>query len=153
MFGKSPFVQAIKAAANEAQRRGDRRIGTEHLLLGLLHDPHPALAEEVDLATARAALADLDSAALQAIGLDIGQAPQARPPKHPPVPGTALTTSARATINHAIKATTRKNRSADGPARLLHALLTQRWPNPVAQLIDQLGVDRVAVQARIDAAH
>ncbi|MFD0885532.1 Clp protease N-terminal domain-containing protein, partial [Streptosporangium algeriense] len=36
---KSPFAVVIKAAAEEARQRGDRRIGTEHLLLGLVHDP------------------------------------------------------------------------------------------------------------------
>ncbi|MFI9559417.1 Clp protease N-terminal domain-containing protein [Nonomuraea endophytica] len=149
---KSPFAAAVKAAAQEARQRGDRRIGTEHLLLGLLSDPGSTTSRAlgVDLATARAALADLDTAALRAIGLDVGQAPQTGPRRHPPVPVTALATGARAAINHTIKTTTRKNRNAQAPVQLLLALLTQREPDPVAQLLNHLGVDRPAVQAHID---
>ncbi len=160
MFGaeKSPFAAAVKAAAEEARRRGDRRVGTEHLLLGLLAAADPAnthaLGEDVlgvDLATARAALAELDAAALRAIGLDIDEAPQARPRKHPAVPATALTTSARAAINRAIKTTTRKNRNSEAPGQLLLALLTHNRPDPVAELLDHLGVDRTASRAHIES--
>ncbi|MFE3455362.1 Clp protease N-terminal domain-containing protein [Nonomuraea sp. NPDC059194] len=153
MFGseKSPFAVAIKAAMDEARQRGDRRMGTEHLLLGLLRDPSgsPARALGVDVAVARAALDALDAAALRAIGIDVGQAPQARPRKHPPVPGTALTTSARAAINQAVKSTRRRDRDAEGPGQLLLALLAQDRPDPVAELIDELHVDRAAVRARL----
>ncbi|MBB5078800.1 Clp protease N-terminal domain-containing protein [Nonomuraea endophytica] len=149
---KSPFATAVKAAAQEARQRGDRRIGTEHLLLGLLSDPGSTTSRAlgVDLATARAALADLDTAALRAIGLDVGQAPRTEPRRHPPVPVSALATGARAAVNHAIKTTTRKNRNAQAPVRLLLALLAQREPDPVAQLLNHLGVDRAAVHAHLD---
>ncbi len=30
----------LTSAAEEARRRGDRRLGTDHLLHGLLHDAH-----------------------------------------------------------------------------------------------------------------
>src|SRR5262245_53869018 len=62
----------LGAAAEEARRRGDRRIGTGHLLLGLLHDPtgEPARALGVDLESARAADDALDRAALAAVGVD-----------------------------------------------------------------------------------
>ncbi|WP_049574403.1 Clp protease N-terminal domain-containing protein [Nonomuraea sp. SBT364] len=153
MFGmeKSPFGQAIKAAQDEARQRGDRRMGTEHLLLGLLRDPAgaPARALGVDAAAARAALDTLDRAALRAIGIDVGDADRARPRKHPPLSGTALTSSARAAIVQAAKATTRKNRDQAGPAQLLLALLDQRHPDPVAELIDTLAVDRAAARARL----
>lgn len=155
MFGseKSPFAVAIKAAMDEARQRGDRRLGTEHLLLGLLRDPAgpPARALGVGVADARAALDALDGAALRAIGIDVGQAPQSRPRKHPPVPGTALTTSARAAINQAVKSTKRRDRDAEGPSQLLLALLAQARPDPVAELIDELGVDRTTVRTRLAA--
>ncbi|MFC7722578.1 hypothetical protein [Nonomuraea recticatena] len=38
------------------------------------------------VADARAALDALDGAALRAIGIDVGQAPQSRPRKHPRCP-------------------------------------------------------------------
>ncbi len=148
---KSPFAVAVKAAAEEARRRGDRRIGTEHLLLGLLHGDGSVGARTlgVDVAAARAALAELDAEALRAIGLNLGEAPTARPRRHPAVPATALTTSARAAVNQAIKTTTRKDRSTRGPAQLLLALLDQRRPDPVADLLDHLHVDRAAARAAL----
>ena len=63
---------AVTAALEEARHRGDRRLGTEHLLLGVLHarelDPLGELG--LDLPRARAALAALDVAALAAVGMD-----------------------------------------------------------------------------------
>ncbi|SDM73590.1 Clp protease N-terminal domain-containing protein [Allokutzneria albata] len=162
MFGaeKSPFAVAVKAAAEEARLRGDRRIGTEHLLLGLLTAAESTGARTpgadvlgVDLAAARAALAELDAAALRAIGLDVGQAPQARPRKHPAVPATALTTSARAAVNQAIKTTSRKDRNTQANTQLLLALLAHKRPDPVADLLDHLGVDRAVSRARIESRH
>ncbi|MBP2705054.1 Clp protease N-terminal domain-containing protein [Microbispora sp. RL4-1S] len=153
MFGseKSLFAVAVKAAADEARARGDRRVGTEHLLLGLLRGPDSVgvSALGTDLPTARAALAELDAAALRAIGLDVGQAPQAGARRHPVVSPAALTTSARAAVTHAIKMTTRKDRNTQAPVQLLLALLTQQRPDPVAELLDHMGVDRTAVRARI----
>jgi ATP-dependent Clp protease ATP-binding subunit ClpA len=150
MFGrdKSPFAVVVKAAFEEARQRGDRRLGTEHLLLGLLHHSDSARALGVDVAVARAALDELDRAALRMLGLEVGHIPKT-PRKHPAVPGTALTSSARAAINQAIKATTAKTRSAQAPRQLVLALLAQDRPDPVAQLIDQLSIDRAAVRSRI----
>ncbi|MFG6202546.1 Clp protease N-terminal domain-containing protein [Nonomuraea sp. JJY05] len=149
MFGfeKSRFGVIVKAAFEEARQRGDRRMGTEHLLLGVLHDADLARALGVDVAGARAALDELDRAALRMLGLEVGDLPRV-PRKHPPVPGTALTSSARATINQAIKGTTMKTRAAEAPRQLVLALLAQGRPDPVAGLIDHLRIDRAAVRSR-----
>src|SRR6266705_657818 len=74
----------LTSAAGEARRRGDRRLGTEHLLLGLLHDAGspPARALGVSLEAARAASGDLDLAALAAVGIRVehaGRAPEPLP--------------------------------------------------------------------------
>ncbi|MEU7899282.1 hypothetical protein AB0B45_41310 [Nonomuraea sp. NPDC049152] len=58
---------------------------------------------------------------------------------------TALTTSARAAINQAVKSTRRRDRDAEGPSQLLLALLAQDRPDPVAEL----RVDRPAVRTRL----
>ncbi|MFI7126906.1 Clp protease N-terminal domain-containing protein [Nonomuraea sp. NPDC050153] len=149
MFGfeKSRFGVIVKAAFEEARQRGDRRLGTEHLLLGVLRDAELARAVGVDVAGARAALDELDRAALRMLGLEVGDMPRS-PRKHPQVPSTALTSSARATINQAIKATTMKTRAAEAPRQLVLALLAQGRPDPVAGLIDHLGIDRAAVRGR-----
>jgi hypothetical protein len=147
MFGmrKTPFHVVVTAAFEEARLRGDRRLGTEHLLLGLLHHPDAPGALGVDLERARAALDELDRAALRMLGLEVGDLP-ATPRKHRPVPSTALTSSARAAINQAIKATTMKTRAVEASRQLAFTLLAQRPPDPVAQLVDQLGIDRAAAR-------
>jgi ATP-dependent Clp protease ATP-binding subunit ClpA len=150
MFGrqKSTVTVIIKAAFEEARLRGDRRMGTEHLLLGLLHHDESARRLGVDTAAARAALDELDRAALRLLGLEVGDAPKS-PRKHPQIPDTALTSSARAVLNQAIKATTMKTREAEVPRHLALGLLAQAHPDPAAQVIDQLGIDRAAVRSRL----
>ena len=60
-------------ASEEARRRGDRRTGTDHLLLALLEDPSIEVVLGVSLEQARQALESLDHEALGALGL--GPAP------------------------------------------------------------------------------
>ena len=56
-------------ASEEARRRGDRRTGTDHLLLALLEDPSIEVVLGVSLQQARQALESLDHEALGALGL------------------------------------------------------------------------------------
>ena len=51
-------------AREEARRRGDRRVGTEHLVLGLLREPEIARLLGCDLEAAREALDAMDHDAL-----------------------------------------------------------------------------------------
>ncbi|NUR87416.1 MAG: hypothetical protein HOY71_25325 [Nonomuraea sp.] len=148
---QSPFAVMVKAAAEEARSRGDRRVGTEHLLLGMLRDPSSdtARALAVSLEDARGALHELDRQALSAIGVHVGDVPDVRPRKHPRVPLTAITTSARAAINQALKSTTTRTRSTQGPRALLLVLLEQPSPDPVSALVDQLGLDRARVRSQL----
>src|SRR5471030_2045758 len=57
-------------AREEARRRGDRRIGTELVLVALLNEPLVAEALGTDAERARAALEAMDNEALVAIGMD-----------------------------------------------------------------------------------
>ena len=59
-------------AAEEARRRGDRRTGTDHLLLALLEDPSIEVVLGVSLQQARQALESLDQEALGALGMGSG---------------------------------------------------------------------------------
>ena len=145
---KSSLSTIIKAAIEEARLRGDRRMGTAHLLLGLLHHDESARALGIDVATARAALDDLDRAALRMLGLEVGDLAKT-PRKHPRIPDTALTSGARAVLNQAIKATTAKTRDAEVPRHLTLGLLAQPQSDPAAQLLDQLQIDRATVRSRI----
>ena len=65
---------AVRAALEEARQRGDRRLGTEHLLLGVLHARELAPLGDlgVELGRVRDVLADLDEAALAVVGVDAG---------------------------------------------------------------------------------
>ena len=59
-------------ASEEARRQGDRRTGTDHVLLGLLEDPTIEVVLGVSLQQARQALESLDQEALGALGMGSG---------------------------------------------------------------------------------
>ena len=56
-------------ASEEARRRGDRRYGTDHILLVLFEDPSIEAVLGVSLQQARQALESLDQEALGTLGL------------------------------------------------------------------------------------
>jgi ATP-dependent Clp protease ATP-binding subunit ClpA len=154
LLTRSPFARVVSAALDEARERGDRRMGTEHLLLGLLGDPasEAARALGVDLRDARAALDELELDALRTIGIDPGRVRGLAelPRQHPPLTVAALTTGARTVVRLAVDATTARTRGT-APRHLLLALLDRGRPDPVAELVDHLGVDRDAVRAQLAA--
>jgi hypothetical protein len=165
--------EVLVAAVAEARLRGDRRIGTDHLLLGVLRHPatRAAGALGVTLADARAALCALDEEALASLGLTLRLTPpggeeqqRARCPAHPPgrlfgaerEPPTpeqvarlraALSSGARAVLAEAIGDGDR----AVTPERVLGALLGREPPDPVADLFARLGVDRAAARTGLAA--
>ena len=142
----SPAARAAVAAGDdEAALRGDRRVGTDHLLLGLLHDPATAELVGIDLQTARSELRSLDRAALAAIGLtspDLGAAvPISRRSARQPTSGFRAVLPLAYTL-----AATEKSRVT--PRHLLLALLTRDEPDPAAALLAALGVRPGDVRAR-----
>lgn len=146
-LAKSVRAGVIMAAQAEAQRRGDRRLSTEHLLLGVLHQPEAVAALGVDLSAAREGLDSLDRAALAAIGINTGDfSPTAIPAatKRPP-----LTTAARATLLRAIKPAPRVKANHPTAREFVLALLANDRPDPAADLLAHLGVDPAAVRARL----
>lgn len=140
----------VASALDEATLRGDRRIGTEHLLLGLLHEPRPAQALGTDLETARAALDALDRSALAAVGID------AHGVERPPIPAsrkrTPFTSGARAVLPRAVAETRKAGSRRIAPEHLLLALLDCERPDPVAELMTHLGIDRTAARERVRRA-
>lgn len=128
----------ITRAADEAVRRGDRRIGTDHLLLGLLHDPDIAELVGVDIHRARAAAWDLDQAALAAIGIDLGDTPplsMSVGAGHPPP-----TSGMRATMARAFTFAKNERLRRVEPRHVLQALLEREQPDPAAVLLHTIGV-------------
>jgi ATP-dependent Clp protease ATP-binding subunit ClpA len=146
------FKQVMEHAREEALRRGDRRIGTDHLLLALLHDDAapPARALGVSLAQGRAALDELDRAALAAIGvtLDAPLAPPVRPKRL-----VTANSAARAAIADAkSRAQAERRGRRIEPRHLLLSLLGSRHPDPAADLLTALYVTSDDVRARLAAA-
>jgi len=137
---------AVTASADEAGRRGDRRIGTDHLLLGLLHDPDVVTLLGVDLQRARAQTDVLDQQALAAVGFDVGDFTPAVTPR--PAKRAPFTSGVRAVLPRALTlATTEKSRRITS-THLLLALLDRDRPDPAAELLAALHIDRADVRRR-----
>jgi ATP-dependent Clp protease ATP-binding subunit ClpA len=146
-------------AREEARRRGDRKVGTEHLILALLREPVLAQALGCDLQTAREALDAMDQDALDAVG--IGAAFNA-----PPIPiDEAVKRASRPTLKAVLRdrlpmtpaakkalEVTWKERRGGHQIPLQQVLLTVlelEPPDPAAELIAALGVDRAAARQRL----
>jgi hypothetical protein len=132
-------------ARDEAVRRGDRTIGTEHLVLALLADPASPAARALgcDLDSARRALDALDRQALAAIGIEPGIT--AGPVTARATGRLRLTPAAKAVLTGIRDA--RKSRGA-GLGIVLSALLGLPRPDPAAELLAALGVDAQAARKR-----
>jgi hypothetical protein len=132
-------------ARNEAIRRGDRTIGTEHLVLALLADPASPAAKALgcDLDSARRALDALDRQALAAIGVQPGIT--AGPVAVHATGRLRLTPAAKAVLTGIRDA--RQNRGA-GLEIVLNALLDLPRPDPAAELLAALDVDGRAARER-----
>jgi hypothetical protein len=126
-------------------RRGDRTIGTEHLVLALLADPASPAARALgcDLDSARQALDALDRQALAAIGIEPGIT--AGPVTARATGRLRLTPAAKAVLTGIRDA--RKSRGA-GLGIVLSALLGLPRPDPAAELLAALGVDAQAARER-----
>ena len=146
-------------AREEARALGDRRVGTEHLVLGLLREPALADAVGHDLTSARETLAAMDRAALTAVGLPAGLDAPAIPMREPsnlagrPKLKAVLADRLPLTpgAKHALQVTgkdLRRGRSVD-PSQVMLAILSLGAPDPAAALLDELGVDRAAVRERL----
>lgn len=154
---------AVMSAVSESERRGDRHIGTEHLLLGVIASANPMTSAAVDAAglhlqAARRALDDADSDALAAIGIDVTAARARseawrrspgrflRRPAHRPFTGGAKQTL-EATLREALALRDRHI----GTEHLLLALCARSAPDPASLLLRVLGVD--AGRLRTDVEH
>jgi ATP-dependent Clp protease ATP-binding subunit ClpA len=143
----------LTAATEEALSRGDRRVGTDHLLLAVLReDSSPAAhAVGVSLEAARAASDELDRAALQAVGVDPGSPTSSLPPAR--VRGMLpLTSGARSVLKHTIEQGRPRTTSRIDSCDFVLALLRRDRPDPAAELLRALGVDASEVRRRVAAS-
>jgi hypothetical protein len=146
-------------ASEEARRRGDRRTGTDHLLLALLEDPSTEIVLGVSLQQARQALESLDREALGVLGLGAGaDAPPLpiRPvPKKPRIRDVAqrdrfrMTPAAKKVLEEAYKPKGHRKLQVTG-LEVLAQILTLQPPDPAAMLLGALGVNASEVRSRLD---
>jgi Clp amino terminal domain, pathogenicity island component len=149
-------------AAEEARRRGDRRYGTDHLLLALFEDPSIEVVLGVSLQQARQALESLDHEALGALGLgpgaDAPQLPMRAVPKKPRIRDIAkkdrfrMTPAAKKVLEDAYKPKGHRKLRVTGP-EVLAQILTLQPPDPAAVLLDALDIDRTATRQRLGVVH
>ncbi len=145
-------------ASEEARRRGDRRTGTDHLLIALLEDPSIEVVLGVSLQQARQAQESLDREALGALGLGSGADAPALPmravPKKPRLRDVAqkdrrrLTPAAKKVLQDAVKPNRRKTQVT--AQQVLAQILALQPPDPAAVLLGALGVNTSEVRRRLD---
>ena len=146
-------------ASEEARRRGDRRTGTDHILLALLEDPSVDVVLGVSLQQARQALESLDHEALGALGLGSGAdappLPMHAVPKKPKLRDLMLqkdrlrmTPAAKRVLEEAVKPNRPKTQVT--AQQVLAQILTLQPPDPAAVLLGALGVNTPEVRRRLD---
>lgn len=138
---------AVDDARSEAGRRGDRRIGTEHLLLAVLRDETLARLVGVDVAAARDAVEDLDRAALAAVGLELGgyrPAGHAALGRHVP-----FTAGAKKVLQNTLANAAAEKARRITSRHMLLALLDRPEPDPTRALLAALAVDTCQVRDRL----
>src|SRR5580704_6639740 len=146
-------------ASEEARRRGDRRTGTDHILLALFEDPSIEVVLGVSLQQARQALESLDQEALGALGMGSGtdapSLPMRAVPKKPTIRDVMkkdrlrMTPAAKKVLEEASKPN-RRRLYVTAP-QVLAQILTLEPPDPAAVLLDALGVNTSEVRRRLDA--
>jgi hypothetical protein len=145
--------------SEEARSRGDRRVGTDHLLLGLFVDPSIEVVLGVGLQQARQALDALDQEALGALGLrsgtDAPPLPMRAVPKRPTIRDAMktdrlrMTPAAKKVLEEAVKPNRRKTQVT--AQQVLAQILALQPPDPAAVLLGALGVNTSDVRRRMDA--
>jgi ATP-dependent Clp protease ATP-binding subunit ClpA len=146
-------------ASEEARRRGDRRTGTDHILLALFEDPSIEVVLGVSLQQARQALDSLDREALAALGLGSGAdappLPMHAVPKKPKLRDLMLqkdrlrmTPAAKKVLEEASKPNRRKLYVTG--QQVLAQILALQPPDPAAALLGALGVNTSEVRRRLD---
>ena len=147
-------------ASEEARRRGDRRVGTDHVLLAVLGDPSVETALGVNVAHARETLEALDRQALGELGLgsnaDIPSLPIREVPNKPRLRDIAqrdrlrMSPAAKKVLEDAVKPNRRKLQ-VTAPQVLAKILLLQP-PDPAAMLLGALEVNTEVVRRRLDVS-
>lgn len=147
------FKSVLNSAGNEARLRGDRRIGTDHLLLAIMNEPDSTVPEDlgVNRDQVLAAEATLDADALVELGIGIYglwlPEVELSNKRLPP-----LTAASREVIKEAFNRAKPRSTGRLTHRDFLEALLSRDRPDPAAELLAAVGVDTDAVRSRISSS-
>jgi ATP-dependent Clp protease ATP-binding subunit ClpA len=154
----------VTNALDEAWRRRDRHVGTEHLLLAVIASTNPFItatleAAGITLQRARQALDAEDNDALAAVGVDVRTMPA-------PVPDPAwrhsfarfrrsaghlpFTGGAKQTLEQTLRHAVRRNDRRIGTEHILLALTDRSAPDAAHHLLTTLHVDLAALRADLE---
>jgi hypothetical protein len=146
-------------ASEEALRRGDRRTGTEHILLALLEDPSIEAVLGVSLEQARQSLETLDREALGALGLepeaDAPPLPMRVVPKRPTIRDVMkkdrlrMTPAAKRVLEGAVKPNRRKTQVTS--PQVMSQILRLPPSDPATVLLGALGVNLSDARRRLNS--
>jgi ATP-dependent Clp protease ATP-binding subunit ClpA len=153
----------VTGAVGEAERRRDRHVGTEHLLLGIIASDDPVIhavidAAGVDLERARQVLEAGDREALAAVGVDVRTMPAPEPdlPERRtfgfrnPSGHRPFTGGAKHALESTLREALQRNDRRIGTEHILLALTASSARDPAHQLLTALGVDVAALRADLE---
>lgn len=154
----------VRNAVAEAERRGDRHTGTEHLVLAAVASANRITASimdaaGIDLQRTRRALDETDDRALAAIGVDVDALAakaganldrQRRPGRR--VWRLPFTAGAKQALEGALRHALELNDRHIGSEHILLALTARPAPDPGQQLLSAVGVDHTDLHLRIREA-
>jgi hypothetical protein len=141
-------------AREEARRTGSRRVGTEHLLLAVLHESEIAETLGATIEHARNAADSLDGSALGVLGIDATRAapiPMRPVPARPTIKAVLrdrlpMTPAAKAALERAYRRG-KQFRAVD----VLRELVELKQPDPVVALFNALGIDTQAIRSQVES--
>jgi len=149
--GSGEVRQIVRAAMAEAQRRGDRHVGTEHMLLGVLSDPVGLGPRTlgIDLELMRTALLRLDRDALASVGVDPDLAVPTRSRTGHRPRRMGLSSGAKQLLHTAVVDARALGDREITTRHVLLALLGTEPPDHAAVLLQALVVDVAAARAAL----
>lgn len=166
----TPDARAVVMnAIGEAERRGDRHVGSEHLLLGVIASANPLTSAAldvfgIDLQRARRTLDAGDIEALAAVGVDVAELPAAEPPAPEPDDGwrrsfwrfrrpgahKPFTGGAKQTLEMTLREALRAGDRHIGTEHMLLALSARKIPDPAHHLLRAMSVDPDALRREVE---
>ncbi|KQX06841.1 MULTISPECIES: Clp protease N-terminal domain-containing protein [unclassified Leifsonia] len=140
---------AVVRSIEIAGRRGDRRLGTEHLLMAALGDATIVDAVGVEAADAEAAADQADREALALVGVDVA----AYGPLSPAVgaPRPRFTAGAKVVMKRTLEYAVVERARRMELRHLVLALLDRPDSDPATMLLARLDVDAKQLRARLQA--